>query len=69
MLTVDDFADDVDALMDALEMSEAVIGGLSMGGYVAFALCRRLRSDSPAWCWPTRSPQADSLKGAKAGGR
>ena len=41
MLTVDDFADDVDTLMDALEIEQAVIGGLSMGGYVAFALCRR----------------------------
>ena len=41
MLTVDDFAEDVDAFMDALEIEQAVIGGLSMGGYVAFALCRR----------------------------
>ncbi len=39
--TMDDFADDVAGLMDALEMPEATIGGLSMGGYVAFALCRR----------------------------
>jgi 3-oxoadipate enol-lactonase len=39
--TIDDFADDVDELMDALEIAEAVIGGLSMGGYVTFALCHR----------------------------
>jgi 3-oxoadipate enol-lactonase len=39
--TIDDLAGDVDALMDALEIGEAVIGGLSMGGYVAFALARR----------------------------
>jgi pimeloyl-ACP methyl ester carboxylesterase len=39
--TMDDFADDVDELMDALEIPEATIGGLSMGGYVTFALCRR----------------------------
>ena len=41
-LTIDDLASDIDALMDALEIGEAVIGGLSMGGYVAFALARRV---------------------------
>src|SRR3954471_4006065 len=33
VLTIDDYASDVDTLMDALEIGEAVIGGLSMGGY------------------------------------
>lgn len=40
-ISMDDYADDVLALMDSLEVENAVIGGLSMGGYVAFAMFRR----------------------------
>src|SRR5512134_2831152 len=39
--TVETYAADVEALLDALEIDRAVIGGLSMGGYVTFALYRR----------------------------
>lgn len=39
--TMDRFADDVAALLDALTIETAVLAGLSMGGYVAFAFCRR----------------------------
>lgn len=39
--SIDEHADDVAALMDALGAREAVIGGLSMGGYVALAFWRR----------------------------
>jgi pimeloyl-ACP methyl ester carboxylesterase len=39
--TMDEFAADVRELMDALRMERAVIGGLSMGGYVTFALFRQ----------------------------
>ena len=39
--TVDDYACDVIDLLDALRIEEAVIGGLSMGGYTAFAILRR----------------------------
>ena len=38
--TVDDYAGDVIDLLDALHVRHAVIGGLSMGGYVAFAVFR-----------------------------
>jgi 3-oxoadipate enol-lactonase len=41
--TIDRYADDVVALMDTLGIERAVIGGLSMGGYVAFAMLRRHR--------------------------
>ena len=41
--TMDGYADDVIAMMDALQIERAVIAGLSMGGYVAFALWRRHR--------------------------
>ena len=38
--SVDDYAGDVIVLLDALHVTQAVVGGLSMGGYVAFALLR-----------------------------
>jgi pimeloyl-ACP methyl ester carboxylesterase len=40
-LSIDDYAGDVLALMTHLEIERAVIGGLSMGGYVAFGLLRQ----------------------------
>ena len=39
--TMDDYAADVEGLLNELEIDRAVIGGLSMGGYVTFALLRR----------------------------
>jgi 3-oxoadipate enol-lactonase len=39
-MAMDDYAKDVIALLDALELRTAVVCGLSMGGYVAFALWR-----------------------------
>ena len=39
-ITIHDYAEDVGALMDALEIESATIGGLSMGGYVTLALHR-----------------------------
>jgi pimeloyl-ACP methyl ester carboxylesterase len=41
--TMDSYADDVINVLDALHIGRAVIAGLSMGGYVAFALWRRHR--------------------------
>ncbi len=38
--SVDDYAGDVIDLLDALHVKLAVVGGLSMGGYVAFAMWR-----------------------------
>lgn len=43
-LTMDRAADDVVALLDHLGIARATIVGLSMGGYVAFALQRRHRA-------------------------
>lgn len=41
VVTMSDMADDVAALLERLEVSRPAIGGLSMGGYVALAFCRR----------------------------
>lgn len=42
--TVDRYADDVAAVLDALQIERAVVVALSLGGYVAFALWRRHRA-------------------------
>ncbi|MDP9280990.1 MAG: alpha/beta hydrolase [Chloroflexota bacterium] len=42
-LTMDDYADSIVAAMDAAKIERAAVAGLSMGGYVAFALWRRHR--------------------------
>ncbi|MGQ0811221.1 MAG: alpha/beta fold hydrolase [Nitrospiraceae bacterium] len=39
--TLDQFADDVAALLDHLRINEAVLAGLSMGGYTLFAFYRK----------------------------
>jgi pimeloyl-ACP methyl ester carboxylesterase len=59
-LTVDDYAGDVSALMDALKIDDAVIGGLSMGGYVAFALFRQAPGRFAGMILADTRPQADT---------
>jgi pimeloyl-ACP methyl ester carboxylesterase len=39
--SIDDYAGDIIDLLDALHVKDAVICGLSMGGYIAFAMYRR----------------------------
>ena len=39
--SMDQYADDLAALLDAIGVRRAVVAGLSMGGYIAFALWRR----------------------------
>ena len=56
--SMDGYAADIGALMDALELDDAAIGGLSMGGYVAFAVLRH----APARC--TRLILADTRASA-----
>ncbi len=40
-ITIDTYADDVAAVLDALHVEQTILAGLSMGGYIAFAFWRR----------------------------
>ena len=57
---IDDYAGDVIDLLDALHVDEAVIGGLSMGGYIAFAVLRHAARYVHALVLADTKPQADS---------
>jgi len=58
--TMDQYADDVVALLDVLQIDKAVIGGLSMGGYVALAIWRRHRRRVRALILADTRASADS---------
>src|ERR1051325_7215855 len=47
-------AQDVAALMDALDIPRAIIGGLSMGGYVVLSFYKQFPNRWMLWFWPTR---------------
>ena len=59
-LTMDDYAADVLSLMDCLELDDAVIGGLSMGGYVTFAMFRQAPSRFTGMILADTRSQADT---------
>jgi 3-oxoadipate enol-lactonase len=58
--TMDEHAGDVIDLLDALHIDDAVIGGLSMGGYVIFALFKRAPRYFRAMVLADTRPQADT---------
>jgi 3-oxoadipate enol-lactonase len=58
--TIDDYAADVIDLLDALRIDEAVIGGLSLGGYLTFALFRLAPRYFRAMILADTRPQADA---------
>jgi len=62
-ITMDTYAADVGALMDALKIEEAVIGGLSMGGYVAFAMFRQEPSRFTSMLLADTKAPADTAEG------
>jgi pimeloyl-ACP methyl ester carboxylesterase len=62
-LTLDDMAADVELLLDGIEVERAVIGGLSMGGYVTFALFRRAPARFSGTILADTRPQADTPEG------
>jgi pimeloyl-ACP methyl ester carboxylesterase len=58
--TMDEMARDVAALMDELNIHRAVVGGLSMGGYVTLAFYRRFPLRVRALVLADTRPQADT---------
>jgi 3-oxoadipate enol-lactonase len=64
--TLKDHADDLVALMDALTIQDAVIAGLSMGGYIAFALFRLDPSRLAGLILADTRPQPDSPEGLRS---
>jgi pimeloyl-ACP methyl ester carboxylesterase len=59
--TMDEMAQDVAALLDELEIKRVVMGGLSMGGYVALAFYRRFGQERVrALILADTRPQADT---------
>lgn len=61
--TMNRMAQDVAALLDQLEISRAVIGGLSMGGYVALAFYKQFPSRVRALILADTRAQADTEEG------
>jgi pimeloyl-ACP methyl ester carboxylesterase len=62
-VSVDDYAGDIIDLLDALHVKQAVIGGLSMGGYVAFALLRLAARYAQGFVLADTRSQADTPEG------
>jgi 3-oxoadipate enol-lactonase len=65
-MTMDEYALDVLALMDALRIDVAAVGGLSMGGYVTFALFRQAPARVNAMVLADTRSQADTIAGRQA---
>jgi pimeloyl-ACP methyl ester carboxylesterase len=64
--SMDDYAGDVVDLLDALHVHDAVVCGLSMGGYVAFALTRHVASYVRGLILADTRSQADAPEGVEA---
>src|SRR5215831_13989552 len=65
--TMEAMAGDVVAVLDALSISRAVICGLSMGGYVALALCRAFPLGYVRSCLPTHGRLPMPMKSDSCG--
>lgn len=59
--SMDQHADDLAGLLDHLGIGRAILGGLSMGGYVAFAFWRRHASRVQALILADTRAEADSV--------
>jgi pimeloyl-ACP methyl ester carboxylesterase len=64
--SMDDYAGDVIDLLDALHVNEAVVGGVSMGGYIAFAMFRHAPRYFQGMILADTRPQADAPEGVEA---
>ena len=61
--TMEEMARDVAALMDELRIERAILGGLSMGGYVVLAFLRLFSRRARALIFADTRPQADTEEG------
>jgi pimeloyl-ACP methyl ester carboxylesterase len=61
--SLEDYADDVCALLDHLAIPQAVLVGLSMGGYVGFAISRKYGNRLKGLVLADTRAQADSPEG------
>ena len=59
-------AEDLAALLDELKLGRVVLGGLSMGGYVAFGFFRKFPGRVRALVLADTRPQADNEEGRRA---
>jgi 3-oxoadipate enol-lactonase len=64
--SMEEMAEDVAALLDELNIARTVVGGLSMGGYVALAFYRKFRERVRALILADTRPQADTDDGRRA---
>lgn len=64
--TIETYADDVRALLDALSIKSAIIAGLSMGGYITLAFCRKYAARVRGLILANTKAGADSAEGKKA---
>ncbi len=64
--SIDDYAGDVVDLLDALHVEDAVIGGLSMGGYVTLAIFRHAPRYLRGMVLADTRPQADTPESVEA---
>lgn len=65
-MSMADYAADVTALMDALALEDAAIGGLSMGGYITFALHRSAPDRFTRMILADTRAEADTPQGREA---
>jgi pimeloyl-ACP methyl ester carboxylesterase len=63
--SMDDYAGDIIDLLDGLHVHEAIVGGLSMGGYIAFALLRHAPRYFRGLILADTRPQADPPAGVQ----
>lgn len=61
--SMDVFADDIVALLDTLKIEQAVVGGMSMGGYVVMNLLERYPDRVRAACFIATRANADDEAG------
>jgi pimeloyl-ACP methyl ester carboxylesterase len=63
--SMDRYADDIVGVLDALQIERAVVVGLSLGGYVAFALWRRHAGRVRAFVLADTRATADTIDGVE----